>query len=161
MSDHPRGTKAAATLAFAALLAATSACATASGPPAPAQGMSDGAASYLARIRAESGLAALQPSPALEKAAREQAGYMAGSGRMRHSTGFGRDFSSRLRQNGIRGPAAENVAHGQQDLEALFAAWMKSSGHRSNMLGASYGHFGLAKSTGQDGRLYWALVLGP
>ncbi len=161
MPDHPRSAKAAGALAVAALLAAVSACATASAPPAPAQGVSDSAVPYLARIRTDVGLPPLQPSPALEAAARQQAGYMAGSGRMRHTTGFGRDFASRLRQEGIRGPAAENVAHGQPDLGALFAAWMKSSGHRENMLGASYGHFGLAKSTGGDGRPYWALVLGP
>ncbi len=138
---------------------ALSGCSTAGAPPAAASGASAG--SYIAGIRANAGLPALAQSATLERAARTQAGYMAGNSRMSHTTGFGRDFASRLRQAGIRGPAAENVAHGQQDIGQVFQAWMNSAGHRRNLLDPAFGHYGLAYSVDGAGRKYWALVLAP
>ena len=118
------------------------------------------AGAYLASIRSQNGLAALSADPTLQRAALQQAGYMAQTQRMSHTTRLGRDFRSRLRENNIRGAAAENVAYGQKDLGNLFQAWMNSSGHRRNMLDPRFSRYGLAYAAAEgSGRRYWALVL--
>jgi uncharacterized protein YkwD len=125
-----------------------------------ALGASASAEEYLRVIRKENGLPPLSPDQTLEKAATQQAGYMAGSGKMAHRTGWGRDFASRMHDNGVRGAAAENVAYGQKTERDVLAGWMTSKGHRRNMLDPTFGHFGLAVAEDAQGRKYWALVLG-
>lgn len=127
---------------------------------ASTQGASASGVPYLSRIRSEHGLPALSANAGLEKAAAEQAGYMAGAGRMTHDTGWRRDFARRMARNRVDLPAAENVAHGRMDLDRLFSMWMNSAGHRRNMLDPRFGKFGLASATAADGERYWALVLG-
>jgi uncharacterized protein YkwD len=124
-------------------------------------GASVSGASYLAEIRSTHGLPTLAYDPALERTALEQAAYMAGSRRMTHTTGWRRDFASRIRKNGIERAAAENIAHGRMNLDELFEAWMNSQGHRRNMLDPRFTRFGLAYARENDGsgRRYWALVV--
>lgn len=128
-------------------------------PAVEAMAASRAAAQTVADLRAGHGLLPLAPDPALEKAALAQVGYMALAGRMEHTALAGRDFVSRLRAGGIRGPAAENLAHGRMDIDRLFAIWMGSPPHRRNMLDPRFARFGLGYAAdGGDGR-YWALVL--
>ena len=54
------------------------------------EGNSRSAEEILAEIRRQNGLSILSPDAKLERAAREQAAYMAASGRMEHRTGRGR-----------------------------------------------------------------------
>ena len=125
-------------------------------------GASASASSYLATIRSSHGLPGLTADPQLEQAALRQSGYMARAGRMAHRTGYGKDFASRLRDDGIAGPAAENIARGRMELGQVFDAWMNSSGHRRNMLDPRFSRYGLAsvEEAGGNGRKYWTLVLG-
>ena len=125
-----------------------------------AVGASASAEEYLGAIRREYGLPPLAPDTTLEQAATQQAGLMARADKMTHRTGWGKDFASRMRENGVRGAAAENVAYGQQTPKDVFKAWMDSKGHRRNMLDPTFAHFGLASAEDQRGRKYWALVLG-
>jgi uncharacterized protein YkwD len=124
-------------------------------------GASASGARYLARIRTSNKLPGLSADSTLERAALQQAGYMAGGGRMEHTTGWGKDFAARMKDNGIGGAAAENIAFGDIDLEELFSRWMNSSGHRRNMLDPRFSRFGLAYVREGNGsnRRYWALVL--
>ena len=122
-------------------------------------GASGSGAAYLAAIRSENGLPPLKSDSKLERAAAQQAGFMASAGDMDHSTGWGKGFSRRMKQNGIAGPAAENVAYGAMTPQKLFSMWMDSSGHRRNMLDPRFGHYGLGSATDGQGRRYWALVL--
>lgn len=117
---------------------------------------------YLATIRSEHGLPPLRSDPMLEKAALQQAAYMAQSGRMDHTTGWGKDFATRMRANGIDGAAAENIAYGGMAPDELFTRWMNSPGHRRNMLDPRFSRFGLAyaREASDARRRYWALVLG-
>lgn len=117
-------------------------------------------AAHLGRIRTSHGLPALVADPRLERAALEQSGFMARSGRMTHSTGFRRDFATRMKRNGINGAAAENLAHGAFGPDRLFQMWMSSPGHRRNMLNPDFARFGLAFSgeAGSD-RRFWTLIL--
>lgn len=123
------------------------------------QGQNRTASSYLAEIRSSNGLSALSADSTLEAAAKQQARYMAGAGKMAHTTGFGKAFGRRMNGNGIEGPAAENIAHGAFGPDELFRRWMNSPGHRRNMLNPTYTRYGLASAADDNGRKYWALVL--
>lgn len=114
------------------------------------------------QIRKANGLSSMATDSKLEKAALYQARRMASHGKIGHSVGWGNGFVSRLKQAGIRGPAAENVASGQPNTQAVFDAWMKSPGHRKNMLDPTFSHYGLAWATPENNprRLYWAMMLG-
>ncbi|MEK1889007.1 MAG: CAP domain-containing protein [Phyllobacterium sp.] len=127
--------------------------------PGKSAGVSASGSANLAAIRSSKGLGPLSPSSALERAALQQAGYMASSGRMSHSTSWNRGFASRIRGAGIHGPAAENIARGQWDMNQVFAQWMASPPHRRNMLDPQFSHFGLAYAESGTQR-YWVLVLG-
>ena len=113
-------------------------------------------------IRKAHGLPLMATDSRLEQAALYQARRMASYGKIGHSIGWGNGFVSRLRQAGIRGPAAENVASGQPNTQAVFDAWMKSSGHRKNMLDPTFEHYGLAWATPENKPtyIYWAMMLG-
>jgi uncharacterized protein YkwD len=120
------------------------------------------AAPRVAELRTENGLAALRPDRELERAALAQASNMASAGRMAHNTGARRDFPSRMRAGGIRGTAAENIAHGRFDTARVISVWMNSDGHRRNMLNERFSRFGLAfvPDPRDTSRRYWAMVLG-
>ncbi|MBN9066187.1 MAG: ATP-binding cassette domain-containing protein [Rhizobiales bacterium] len=79
----------------------------------PGAGVSSSAVSTVAELRQENGVEPLKADAALEKAALQQAGYMARSGEMDHTTGFGRDFVSRMKKDKIHGLRAENIAYGR------------------------------------------------
>lgn len=128
------------------------------------EGAADGKSgeAHLAAIRSARGLPPLRSDRVLERAALQQAGYMAKTGRMEHTTGWGKDFAARMKDNGIDGAAAENIAHGRMEPAELFSRWMNSDGHRRNMLDPRFSRFGLAyvREAKAPHRRYWALVLG-
>lgn len=113
-------------------------------------------------IRRQNGLSMMATDPKLEQAALYQAKRMASHGKIGHSIGWGNGFVARLKQAGIRGPAAENVASGQSDTDAVFKAWMNSAGHRKNMLDPVFDRYGLAWATpvNKPHYVYWAMMLG-
>ena len=110
-------------------------------------------------IRQQYRLPLLRIHPSLQKAADEQARLMARTGKMAHKVGRGHGFSARLRRVGYRGLAAENIARGQESLGRVLRAWLKSPGHRRNMLHPRMRFFGLAANR-KGSRNYWAMVLG-
>jgi uncharacterized protein YkwD len=145
---------------IAAALAVLSLASCLSGPfSGPSAGASASAAGLLQGIRAAHGLRPLAADRELENAALRQARYMAGAGTMNHTTGYGRDFASRMSNTETNGAAAENIARGRMSLDRLFEMWMNSEGHRRNMLDPRFSRFGLA-SAGEGSDRYWALVLG-
>lgn len=114
---------------------------------------------HLAVIRKSSGLAPLEPDTQLERAAKQQAEFMAAAGKMEHTTGRGKDFLTRVRGQGIEVAAAENIAYGRFGMDGLFSAWVNSPGHRRNMLDPRFSRFGLASAKGEGDRRYWALIV--
>lgn len=125
-------------------------------------GASASASPILSGIRSAHGLRLLRADARLEQAALQQSGYMAGVGRMTHTTGWNKDFSARVATNGIEGAAAENIAEGRMDLPRLFRMWMDSPPHRRNMLDPRFSRFGLAyaRSPENGDWRYWTLMLG-
>lgn len=110
------------------------------------------------RERESRGYPPLRPSPRLQAAAQAHADRMAARGRMAHQgIGDGSPFE-RIDRTGYRwSRAGENVAWNQADVPAVVGAWMKSPGHRWNILG-SYAEFGGAVARGPKGDPYWCTV---
>ena len=54
--------------------------------------------------------------------------------------------------------AGENIARGQVTPQAVVNAWMNSSGHRANILNASYTHIGVGYVA--DGRYWTQMFVG-
>jgi uncharacterized protein YkwD len=117
------------------------------------------AARYLNAYRAQKRLGPLLPESRLVKAADTQCKIMIRNGRIGHEFGPGTRFMERLQAAGIGLRAAgENVAMGQPNVGAVMDAWMKSRGHRRNIMDPKFTHFGLAMRLA-GGRPWWALVL--
>jgi len=55
-----------------------------------------------------------------------------------------------------RAPVAETIAAGQQSVPSVMNSWMRSSGHRSIILGR-YSRFGVSAYTSRSGTVYWAM----
>jgi hypothetical protein len=95
--------------------------------------------------RASNGLNPLGLSQQLENAAQQHSDDQA---RMRSMTHDGSDGSSpgdRVERAGYNWRSvAENVAYGYGDEEECMKEWMNSPGHRENILGRDYTHFGSA-----------------
>ena len=52
----------------------------------------------------------------------------------------------------------ENVARGQESIEAVFASWMKSNGHRANIENPRATHTGLGSETSSEGETFWTQI---
>jgi uncharacterized protein YkwD len=111
-------------------------------------------------IRRRNGRAALAYDPVAANAARDQAIRMSRHGKMRHDLGSDASFYARMKRLGVAMPVAENIATGQDTIDAVLAAWVHSPKHLENMLGP-YGGIGLAVARNSDtgNEPYWSMVL--
>lgn len=53
---------------------------------------------------------------------------------------------------------AENIAIGQKTPQAVFSAWMNSTGHRGNIEQARVTHTGVSYKQGINGSIYWTQI---
>lgn len=70
------------------------------------------------------------------------------------------DFASRYQTlvNEVSAKAvSENVAYGYNSPEAVVNAWIKSDGHRENMVG-DHTHFGISIKAGSNGKYYFTNI---
>lgn len=70
------------------------------------------------------------------------------------------DFLSRysaLVDNVHAKAVSENVAYGYRTADAVVSAWIKSDGHRENLLG-NHTHFGISINQDQDGKNYFTNI---
>jgi Uncharacterized protein with SCP/PR1 domains len=113
--------------------------------------------------RKKLGLPELARSNRLMRAAQLQANQMAAALRMAHELPEARysTMDDRLTAVGYHYRAAgENVAEGQPDAAFVVAGWMKSPGHRANIVSANYAEMGAAVAMGKNGRRFWVQVFG-
>jgi hypothetical protein len=95
--------------------------------------------------RSRSGLSPLGMSTQLENAAKEHSDDQAGMRSMTHDGSDGSSPGDRVERSGYDWRSvAENVAYGYGDEEECMQEWMNSPGHRENILGQDYTHFGSA-----------------
>jgi uncharacterized protein YkwD len=110
--------------------------------------------------RAKAGLSALVINPELEAAALEHARDMADRHKMAHKGGDGSSPFDRMKRQGYRfQAAAENVAYGFEDVNSVMTGWMKSPGHRHNILG-NFSEIGVGHAIARDGASYWCVTFG-
>ena len=55
---------------------------------------------------------------------------------------------------------AENIASGQKDIESVMRSWIRSPGHRRNIMSKSFTHIGCGYATSNDGTAYWCVCFG-
>lgn len=55
---------------------------------------------------------------------------------------------------------AENIAVSDRAAENVMAMWMKSIGHRQNILNRSFNRIGAGASEASNGRVYWCVCFG-
>ncbi len=109
---------------------------------------------WINATRAEAGRGALRVSAPLTRAAAAHAADLARSGRFSHD---GSSVGDRVRRQGYGYCfAAENLAKGQGRLDEVLRGWMRSPGHRRNMLSEHAVEFGLVRGAGR----IWVMVLG-
>jgi uncharacterized protein YkwD len=51
----------------------------------------------------------------------------------------------------------ENIAYGQKSPNDVMQSWLKSYGHRSNILNSKFEEIGCGMSISQNGKLYWCV----
>ncbi|WP_274423335.1 CAP domain-containing protein [Chelativorans sp. YIM 93263] len=107
------------------------------------------------------GLAALQPSARLNAAAQAHAEDMARRGFYSHHSPEGQDAQARYRAQGGRDwriigeniASCRNCASPSEQLRLFQQSWMRSAGHRQNILEARYEEFGFGIASA-NGRYY-------
>ena len=116
-------------------------------------------ANSLPLLNAERSAAGLQPvrhSNRLTAAAREDARNLAATGLFSHVGTNGDTPGDRVKAQGYGFcVVAENISKGRKSAFEVMKGWMKSSGHRLNILNPDVTEFGMASAAGD----YWVLVL--
>ena len=109
--------------------------------------------------RRENGLSALTHNWELSRVARYKSQDMADNRYFSHtSPTYGSPFQM-IKNFGISyRTAGENIAAGQRTPKAVVDAWMNSSGHRANILNASYTQIGVGYVA--DGNYWTQMFLG-
>jgi uncharacterized protein YkwD len=126
-------------------------------PPRPAGTDVEQVVALANQARADSGCAALTVDAKLTAAATEHSTDMSTRDYFSHTTPEGVAFDQRIENAGYATPGAENIARGQESAEDVMDAWMKSKGHRANILNCQLTTIGVGLST--DG-WYWTQDFG-
>lgn len=115
------------------------------------------------RKRIKHGLPTLAPAKPLEEAANFHAESMRDNGFFGHVDPSGRDAADRVGIFGKKArfvPIGENIAAGQNGARGVCKAWMKSDGHRANILDPGYEVIGAGYARGGAYGSYYVQVFG-
>jgi len=94
--------------------------------------------------RAKAGCRALTVDSRLAAAARKHSADMVARDYFSHTTPNGVTFSQRIDAEGYQwSRVGENIAAGQRNATEVMKAWMKSPGHRANILNCGYRNIGI------------------
>lgn len=102
----------------------------------------------------------LEPNTELMQAAQYHAEWMAANKRMSHKGANRSSPFQRIKATGYEyNYAAENVAYGGESLVSIMRMWMRSRGHRNNLLNGRFIHIGTGVAE-NSGRFYYCAVFG-
>lgn len=101
--------------------------------------------------RGKNGLDQLKISPELMSSSKKWAEYMAFHDRMVHGSSY---KHPQFKWGG------ENIAWGQTSIDEVMRGWMKSTGHRKNILNKQFTHAGFGYALASDGSIYWCAQFG-
>lgn len=130
---------------------------------AAAGGMSASIAGLTNAQRSNAGAPPLRVSSQLMQAAQLHAQQMARFQRMQHEISGARypAPTDRLAAVGYSWQTyGENIAEGQTTAAAVMDSWMKSSGHRANILNGAFREIGIGYARDSAGRPYYVQVFG-
>ncbi len=106
--------------------------------------------------RIKNNLKPLEINNHLNKIAVVKAKDMAKEKKMSHiSKKFGTTFSLIKKDKIPYTKAAENIASGHKTPEFVTERWLKSKGHRKNILEEEYRFIGIRKAIDSNGKTYW------
>jgi uncharacterized protein YkwD len=112
------------------------------------------------KVRLKKGLHPLKISGPLMMAARKHSSRM---GRKQHLSHLikGKSFTYRLKKAGyVFAKAGENVGHTKKPSAHIIKLWMKSHGHRNNLLNPHFKDIGVGIYTNPDGDKYFTQIFG-
>ena len=110
--------------------------------------------------RAQKHLSPLNLNHQLTQAAEKHAADMARRGKMTHRGGDGSSPFDRIAAAHYSfQAAAENVAYGFDQVDQVMTGWMRSPGHRRNILG-SYAEIGVGRVIAPGDISYWCVTFG-
>ncbi|MFE0582354.1 MULTISPECIES: sigma-70 family RNA polymerase sigma factor [unclassified Streptomyces] len=129
--------------------------------PAPAPpGITGQVVALVNTERAAAGCGPLKEDPKLRAAAQEHSDDMAARGFFDHTNPDGEDPGDRTTAAGYRWSTyGENIAKGQQTAKSVMDSWMKSTGHRENILNCSFKDIGVGIHQGAGGP-WWTQNFG-
>lgn len=132
-------------------------------PPAPAPAGGGAAAQVIALVnseRAAAGCGPLKEDAQLRTAAQGHSDDMANRDFFSHTNPDGADPGKRTTAAGYRWSTyGENIAMGQQTPQQVMDSWMKSPGHRANILNCSFKDIGVGIHQGGGGP-WWTQNFG-
>lgn len=101
----------------------------------------------------------------LQKAAQNQADYLARTGQFGHEFGGETMFPRRISAVGFEGSAGENLGVGYGSIGEAIDGWLKSPKHREIFMRARYDRGGIAYAFNTSGRNprythYWVMIVG-
>ncbi|QGZ47527.1 hypothetical protein GPZ77_03190 [Streptomyces sp. QHH-9511] len=110
--------------------------------------------------REKSGCGPLRPDTRLRKSAQKHADDMAGRDFYAHESPEGRDAGDRITAAGYSWSAwAENIHRGPKTPRKAMEDWMKSAGHRRNVLNCAFEDIGVGVTLTSDGP-WWVQNFG-
>lgn len=95
----------------------------------------------------------LKIDDSLNSYASDWAEYMANKNKLTHS------FMSDIIKLGFS-IAGENIAYGQKDEKSVMQTWLKSMGHKRNIMNKSFTHMGCGLAYSKDTIPYWCVCFG-
>jgi uncharacterized protein YkwD len=110
--------------------------------------------------RTRNGCAALKVDNRLVRAARDHSAWMARTRTFSHVGSGGSTFVTRVEATGYTAPLGENIANGYRTAIDVMNAWMKSPGHRANILNCRAKSIGVGAVYASNGNPYYTQEFG-
>lgn len=110
--------------------------------------------------RAKHRLKPLRLDNKLIRAARDHSAHMARSGRFSHTGSGGSTFVVRVKRAGYSAPLSENIAYGYRTGPEVVNAWMRSPGHKRNILNPKAKAVGVGAVYARNGTPYYTQEFG-
>jgi len=108
--------------------------------------------------RRKAGKKPVKPNAVLFSVARQHADDMMTSGKLEHRLN-GKNSSDRVQAAGYNWVAvSENIAWNHRTVDDVVSGWMKSEGHRVNLLGNDVTEIGVGIASNAAGEPYWVQV---
>lgn len=110
--------------------------------------------------RVKAGCKALRVNAELLWAARGHSKYMARTGKFSHTGASSSTFIARAKAAGYSAARSENIAWGYRSAAEVVNAWMKSPGHRRNLLDCGAKTFAVGVVFSANGNPYYTQDFG-